>query len=339
MTSIRPWYRRPSRVIPAALAALGVVAVAAAVISPWPMALLIRAMFEQDGATTATEMQGHVPNVPLQETLDVSTGVAGASFDAFSPVGFDGPLPTVVWIHGGAWISGSKETVRPYAQIIATQGYTAIALDYTVAPEATYPVALEQLNSTLAYLVENADDLRIDPTRIVLAGDSAGANLASQLAVLTTNPAAAAELGITPALQPEQLVGMVLDCGIYDVEVMASAGGIGGLGFSIALWAYLGDRNWSSTIGATEMSTLDWVTADFPPTWISGGNADPLTDLQSKPLATKLTGLDVPVTELFYPADHEPALGHEYQFHLDLEDARGALDSTLAFLATVTASS
>ena len=81
------------------------------------------------------------------------------------------------------------------------------------------------------------------------------------------------------------------------------------------------------------MSTLDWVTADFPRTWISGGNGDPLTLSQSKPLATKLDGLGVEVETVFYPDDQEPELPHEYQFHLDYEDARTALESTLAFLA------
>ena len=339
MSSIRPWYRRPGRVVPIAVAVVGVAAVAVSVLTPWPAALLIRAVFEQDGAKTVTEMQGHVPDVPLDSTLDVDTGIAGAAIDVFSPAGTEGALPTVVWIHGGAWISGNKQTVRPYVQILAAQGYTAVAVDYSVSPEVQYPVALEQLNATLGYLVENADELRIDPARIVLAGDSAGANLASQLAALTTNPAAAADLGIEPALRPEQLRGVVLNCGIYDVDVMASAPGIGGWGFGIALWAYLGDRDWSGTKGATEMSTLDWVTADFPATWISGGNGDPLTASQSKPLAERLNGLGVPVTELFYPDDLEPQLGHEYQFHLDLAAARAALDSTIAFLGEVTAAS
>jgi acetyl esterase/lipase len=83
------------------------------------------------------------------------------------------------------------------------------------------------------------------------------------------------------------------------------------------------------------MSTLDYVTADFPRTWISGGNGDPLTATQSKPLAAKLTGLGVDVTPVFYDDDHEPSLPHEYQFHLDYEDAQTALDSTLDFLASL----
>ena len=60
---------------------------------------------------------------------------------------------------------------------------------------------------------------------------------------------------------------------------------------------------------------------------------DPLTDLQSKPLADRLTALGVDVTPLFWPADQTPALPHEYQFRLDLAPAQAALDATLAFVA------
>jgi acetyl esterase/lipase len=77
------------------------------------------------------------------------------------------------------------------------------------------------------------------------------------------------------------------------------------------------------------------VTADFPETWISGGNADTLTPVQSEKLAERLKGLGDPVTDVFYDADHEPALPHEYQFHLDYADAQSALDSTIAFLDRV----
>jgi hypothetical protein len=84
------------------------------------------------------------------------------------------------------------------------------------------------------------------------------------------------------------------------------------------------------------MSTLNAVTADFPPTYISGGNGDALTAGQSKPLATRLQSLGVPVTTLFWAEDYEPALPHEYQFHLDYAGAQKALDETRLFLASIT---
>ena len=81
------------------------------------------------------------------------------------------------------------------------------------------------------------------------------------------------------------------------------------------------------------MSSLRHVTSSFPPTYISGGNADPLTEMESVPMAAKLTGLGVDVTTLFWPTDYTPPLPHEYQFRLNLDAAQTALTETLVFLA------
>lgn len=335
----RPWHRRPGRVIPLTLLIAGVFVAAVAYMSPWPAALVIRALFEQSAAGTVREMLPYVPAHGIDERRDVAYADDGVdtTFDAFSPSDSRGPLPTVVWIHGGAWISGAKENVDPYTRILAARGYTTIALNYTISPEVTYPTALTQLATALGYLVEHAAELRIDPDRIVIAGDSAGAQYTAQLATLITNPAYAQLVGIDPGLSTTQLRAVVLDCGIYDVSGIPNAPGIGGWGFRTALWAYLGERDWSHTPGGEQMSTIDDVTGDFPPTWISGGNADPLTNTQSKPFAARLRELGVPVTSVFYPDDHVPALPHEYQFHLDVEDAWAALESTVTFLDEVTA--
>lgn len=334
----RPWYRRPSRLIPATIFALVGATAIAAVVSPWPSALLIRALFEADAKNTIAEMTPYAPTGGIAEALDVPYGPDGrdTTLDVFTPEAGDEPLPTVVWIHGGAWISGYKEDVRPYVRMIAAEGYTTVALNYTVAPERTYPTAVTQLNEALAFLVAQAAEYRIDPSRIVIAGDSAGANLTTQLALLTTNPAYAADLGLDPALTPEQLRAVVLNCGIYDVSGVPDSPGLAGWGFRMALWSYLGDRDWVHTVGARQMSTIDSMTADFPPAWISGGNGDPLTRSQAQPLAAKLDALGVDVTTLFFPDDLYPELPHEYQFHLDFPEAHEAFRATIEFLDRVT---
>ncbi|WP_202565975.1 alpha/beta hydrolase [Agreia sp. COWG] len=335
--SRRPWYRRKRIVLPAASLGLGLITAIVWAVSPWPASLAIRTVFTKGANDTVAEMTPYVPASGIDEKLDVSYAgqAADTTLDVFSPTGTSAPLTTVVWIHGGAWISGSKENVDPYVKIIASHGYTTVALNYTVSPETSYPVALKQLNTALGYLVEHAAEYNIDPSRLVLAGDSAGAQLTSQLANLTTNPAFARELGITPRLQPDQLAAVILNCGIYDVSEIPNAPGIGGWGFRVALWAYLGEKDWSNTKAGDQMSSVDYVTAAFPRTYISGGNGDPLTATQSQPFAEKLTSLGVPVTSVFYAPDHEPKLPHEYQFHLDYPDAQTALESTLEFLKTL----
>lgn len=303
--------------------------------TPWPSAMLIRSVFEQGGTSTMAEMNRHLRPGGVDARLNVATDVAGGSgtgFDVFTPSGNHTPLPTVVWVHGGAWISGSKENVDPYLRMITQHGYTTIGLDYTVGPEGTYPLAIHQLNDSLAYIVAHAAELNVDPDQIVIAGDSAGGQLASQLDVLITNPEYAKLMSMTPAIQPHQLVGTVLNCGVYELSSMADLDGIFQWGLKIALWAYTGTKDWSSNDAGSTMSTIRYVTPDFPPTYISGGNGDPLTWLESIPMSQKLDAMRVPMTTVFWPTDTEPKLPHEYQFHLDLPEARTALADTIAFL-------
>ncbi len=320
--------------------ALGILAAAVVVIAiissitPWPSALLIRSVFMSDGDETAAAMEKHVPDTALSEQVDVAYGDDGAdtTMDVFTPASAKEPLPTVVWIHGGAWISGTKDNITPYMRILAAEGYTTIAVNYTIGPEGVYPLAVHQLNEALAYIDRHAEELNVDADQIVLAGDSAGAQLASQMATLITSPDYAHAMGVEPALQADQVSATVLNCGVYDLAALSELTGLAGWGFKTALWSYSGTRTWAEEWSGATMSTVDWVTADFPATYISGGNGDGLTWMQSIPMAQRLDELGVDVTTLFWAAPHEPALPHEYQFHLDLPDAQTALHKTIDFL-------
>ncbi|PRB14208.1 alpha/beta hydrolase [Microbacterium sp. MYb62] len=328
----RPWHRTKVA-LAVVIAVVAVIAIIGS-ITPWPSAMIIRAVFTKGGDDTAAEMERHVPDTKLTEKLDVAYGDGGAdtTMDVFRPASATGPLPTVVWIHGGAWISGAKENVDPYLRILAGEGYTTIGVNYTIGPEGVYPLAVHQLDEALAYIDAHAAELGVDPTQIVLAGDSAGAQLASQMATLITSPDYAAIMGITPSLEADQLAATVLNCGVYDLAALARLDGIAGWGFKSAMWAYSGTKTWAEDSTGATMSTVDWVTADFPTTYISGGNGDGLTWLQSIPMAQRLDELGVDVTTQFWPAPHEPQLPHEYQFHLDLPDARTTLQKTIDFL-------
>lgn len=312
-------------------------------LSPRPGAFLIRRVFEQDSERVKAALDAHAPAAGVSTITNepYRNGDRDALLDVYFPetTAAGERLPVLVWTHGGAWISGSKDDAAPYFALIASEGFTVVALDYSLGPDKTYPTAVHQINDALAYLQQHADRLHVDMTRVVMAGDSAGAQLTSQLAALVTNPAYAAELGIVPALQPDQLRGVILNCGIYDMATFLDHSTIPTTfladllvwGTDTSVWAYTGSRD-TDTTATRQMSTIDHVTADFPTTWISGGNGDPLTDEQSKPFASRLAGLGVDVTTLFYSEDHQPSLPHEYQFNLDTEDGQAALQSMLAFL-------
>ena len=330
----RPLLRRPGFVWPVSIiAGLLIVTVVAFSVSPWPGALIIRKVFTNGAEKVAGIMLPFAPdNVTSVLDIQYGTGDSFTTMDVFYPDGTTTPQGTIIWTHGGAWISGNKLTDRTYFQLLASHGYTVVGLNYTYGPEAIYPTAVYQLNTAHRFILDHAREYNIDPGRIVLAGDSAGAQLSSQLAALITNPAYAAEMGITPALAPSQLKGVVLNCGIYEMTSLIGSKGLLGWGDDISMWAYTGDRDLANSPALAQMSSIRFVTENFPPTYISGGNADPLTEMESVPMAAKLSSLGVAVTTLFWPTNYRPPLPHEYQFRLNLDAAQTALTQTLAFL-------
>jgi len=308
--------------------------VAAVTASPWPGALLIRFVFGRDAAKFKAALEPHAPDDVRRIGNQRYGEGPDALLDVYLPASVaDGEaLPTIVWTHGGAWISGNKRDVIPYFAILASAGYTVVAPDYSVGLGRQYPTAVLQLNDALRYLHDKAERLHIDRDRIVLAGDSAGAQLTSQLAASVTNPDYARAMGITPALDVTQLKGLVPCCGVYNMAALDHLRGVLGWGFHIATWSYSGVRHYASDPALKLLSTVDYVTADFPAAFITGGNGDGLTAIQSKPLAAKLESLGVPTTALFFPDDYTPSLPHEYQFTLDTAASKEALERIRGFL-------
>lgn len=303
-------------------------------LTPWPEALLIRYEFDKGGAAMARALEKHVPpGVAEMRDIPYRDGDRDAKLDVFYPerIAETGEvLPTIVWIHGGAWISGSKEDVANYLKILAAHGYTTVGVGYSIAPGKRYPLPVIQANAALEYLAANAERLHVDRHRFVLAGDSAGSQIAAQVAALITGPDYARTMRLSPAIDAGQLKAAVLACGAYDLALADYDGPFGGF-LKTVLWAYSGRKDFLHDPEIAPASVANYVTADFPPTFLTVGNADPL-EPQSKEFAERLAHAGVAVDTLFYPAGHTPPLPHEYQFNLDGADGRQALTRILAFL-------
>lgn len=99
--------------------------------------------------------------------------------------GVAGPLPVVVYVHEGGWVLGDRNTHdRVVREIAVGVGAAVVFVDYDRSPEAHYPVAIEQAYAAACYVVDHGADLRIDPSRIAIVGDSVGGNMAAALTLM-----------------------------------------------------------------------------------------------------------------------------------------------------------
>ena len=93
-------------------------------------------------------------------------------------------LPVVVYFHGGGWVIGNLETHDSLCRLLAAETkVVVIAVDYRLAPESKYPAAVEDACNAVTFVGENATQLSIDADRIMVAGDSAGGNLAAAVSL------------------------------------------------------------------------------------------------------------------------------------------------------------
>lgn len=90
------------------------------------------------------------------------------------------PAPAVVYFHGGGWVHGDLESHHPLCTLIAQRvPCRLVSVDYRLAPEYPFPAAVDDAVAAFRWVVGNARELRVDPRRVAVMGDSAGGNLAA----------------------------------------------------------------------------------------------------------------------------------------------------------------
>jgi acetyl esterase len=97
-------------------------------------------------------------------------------------------LPAVMYFHGGGWVLGDRDTHDRLVREIAVGAEAAVVfVDYARAPEARYPVAIEQAYAATRYVADKGPSLHIDPLRLAVAGDSVGGNMAAAVTLMATH--------------------------------------------------------------------------------------------------------------------------------------------------------
>ena len=97
-----------------------------------------------------------------------------------------GPLAAILYLHGGGWVAGDAHTHhRMVRELSERSGAAVVFPEYALSPEARYPTAVEQACATARWVATSGSDHGLDPTRIAIAGDSEGANIAIAAVLLS----------------------------------------------------------------------------------------------------------------------------------------------------------
>jgi acetyl esterase len=246
------------------------------------------------------------------------------------------PWPIVFYVHGGGFRILSKDTHWIMGLGFARRGFVVFNVSYRLAPKHRYPAAIEDVCRAFKWVVQNAERFGGDPTRVVLAGESAGANLAASLAVTLAyereEPFAreAYATGIVPN-------AVVPACGVFQVSDMARL-----RRRKPGMSSFIADRLAeieSAYLGA-DAATCSRDLADpllvfergekpsrpIPPFFLPVGTRDPLLP-DTRRMAIALRNLGVKAVDAYYPGEL-----HAFHALVMRESARKCWRDTFAFL-------
>ena len=240
------------------------------------------------------------------------------TLDVYRPKHIKGKLPVIVNVHGGGYVYGSTKQYQFYCMDLARSGFAVVSFNYRLAPRYKFPTPIFDLNFVMEWMCKKADIHGFDMDRAALVGDSAGAQITSQYAVICTNPEYAEIMEVTPPDFGLRAVG--LNCGMYDVRKRASE-----VSQNKLMIDYFTEN---PIVYGKKLDVLDYVTENFPPAYLLSAKGDFLMD-QCEPMARFLMEKGVPCEYKIYGDENT---GHVFHVDMRLDLARQANDDEIAFI-------
>jgi acetyl esterase/lipase len=230
------------------------------------MALVILAL----SATTASAQQlSSSITAPYRIVPNITYLTANnfeAKLDVYSRSDSPGPHPTIIFIHGGGWTGGAKETslfsLLPYLEM----GWNAVNVEYRLARVSQAPAAVEDCLCALRWIIRNAKQYGFDTAKLVVSGGSAGGHLALTTAM---TPASAGLDRQCPGTEELKVAAVVNWFGITDVADL-----LDGANMKTYAVQWMGSMPNRVEI-AKRVSPLTYVRANIPPVITIHGDADP----------------------------------------------------------------
>jgi acetyl esterase/lipase len=249
------------------------------------------------GRETVDEVQSGEVDMPAAEIEDLRLSGPTGEFPVkiVRPEGATGVLPVILYIHGAGWVFGDFHTHERLVRELAVGARAAVVFpDYSRSPEARYPVAIEQNYATARWVVEHGAEKNLDATRLAVAGDSVGGNMAAALTLM------AKERG-GPELAAQVLFYPVTDAA-FDTESYHRFAEGYFLRRDAMQWfwdQYTTDEAQRDEITASPLRAGVEQLAGLPPALVITAEADVLRD-EGEAYARKLREAGVPVTAVRY---------------------------------------
>jgi acetyl esterase len=251
-----------------------------------------------EGRKTFDEVQKGEIDKPIVDIADtiVPGGPSGeVSARIMRPRGATGPLPVVIYIHGGGWVVGNSHTHDRLIRELSVGADAAVVFpNYSLSPEARYPTALEECYAVLQWVAGHGADEDLDAARIAIAGDSVGGNMTAALTLM-----AKARSG--PSLVAQLLFYPVTDAS-FDTDSYREFANAYFLRRDAMLWfwdQYTTEVAQRDEITASPLRAGTEQLAGLPPALVVTAEADVLRD-EGEAYGRKLRAAGIDVTATRY---------------------------------------
>lgn len=241
--------------------------------------------------------------------------------------------PIIVYYHGGAFLAGDKKYRVSVSEYYAKEGYFVFCVNYRMAPEVDYKGIATDCVDALNYVEKLAEDYSIDLDNIVLTGDSAGGYIAAYLASIKYNETLCDVIGCDRI--SVNLKGLMLMCGIYDLEVLMKGTSLMGVipetARTLLNFDFKDDFSNIKDFPEYEyISPATFVNDKWCSTFICWADDDIVCQGQGEPMGERLKAV-VPL----YDQYHVSGITNNHCFHLTPKSnkyARECMQKSLDFL-------
>ncbi|GFM88117.1 lipase [Pseudomonas cichorii] len=211
------------------------------------------------------------------------------------PAKLKGDLPVFMFFHGGGWVLGDFQThQRLIRDLVVGSGAVAVYVDYTPSPEAQYPTAINQAYAATRWVAEHGKQIGVDGSRLAVAGNSVGGNMAAVVALMAKEQQ-------TPALRFQLLLWPVTDANFDNGSYQQFAEGhFLTKGMMKWFWDnYTTDAGQRARIHASPLQASSEQLRGLPAALVQTAEFDVLRD-EGEAYARKLDAAGVPVTAVRY---------------------------------------